>query len=376
MTIVTNAMRTTCLTNAAELDSIATSWNGLAGAVPFRRHEWLATWWRHYGEGAELAITCVWDDDQLVAIAPFLLERCRTKGRILRLLGTGEVCSDYLSILCRGGHEEQIVSLVAERLLEDDRWDALHLDGIDAQDSLTPQLVAELARQGCLVYEGAGPNCWRLQLPKTWTEYEARLSKSHRKQTRRLIERVFNSDRAELHTASNVSDFAIAQQILIDLHQRRRQALGEPGCFASPSFLAFHQDVMKRLLASGLLRLHWLELDGRPAAAEYHVADGGVIYGYQAGVNPELLDEEPGRLAAIATLRLAVEQGFTAFDFLRGDEPYKAHFRAEPRPSVRYRLAPRRPAARLRHRAWNVVESVKEQWRDREAGKRTLHAEI
>src|SRR5687768_3725033 len=129
-------MRITCLTNAADLDALAEPWNGLAGGVPFRRHEWLAAWWRHYGEGSELAITCVWDDEQLVAIAPFLLERSRTKGRVLRLLGTGEVCSDYLGILCRPGREEQIVPVVAERLLADDRWDALHLDGIDAQDAL------------------------------------------------------------------------------------------------------------------------------------------------------------------------------------------------------------------------------------------------
>ena len=48
---------------------------------------------------------------------------------------------------------------------------------------------------------------------------------------------------------------------------------------------------MPRLLAAGLLRLHWLELDGQPVAAEYHLADGGVIYGYQSRRGAERLDE-------------------------------------------------------------------------------------
>src|SRR5207244_453594 len=83
------------------------------------------------------------------------------------------------------------------------------------------------------------------------------------------------------------------------------------------------------------LRLHWLELDGRPVAAEYHIAGEDIVYAYQSGIEPEVLHEEPGHLAAIATLQLAIAQGYRAFDFLRGDEPYKAHWRAQPRPPCR-----------------------------------------
>jgi CelD/BcsL family acetyltransferase involved in cellulose biosynthesis len=170
---------------------------------------------------------------------------------------------------------------------------------------------------------------------------------------------------------SEPSQLAQGRQILIDLHQRRRRSLAEAGCFSSPAFAGFQEEALRRLLAAGLLRLHWLELDGRPAAAEYQLGGDGVIYGYQAGVAPELLQEQPGRLAIIATMRQAVEQGVAAFDFLRGDEPYKAHFRASPRPLVEYRIAPRRATARWRHRAWSVRENVKEWWRSgREDAKR------
>jgi hypothetical protein len=34
-------------------------------------------------------------------------------------------------------------------------------------------------------------------------------------------------------------------------------------------------------------------------------------------------------------------------DFLRGDEPYKGHFRAAARPSLALRIAANRPLARL-----------------------------
>ncbi len=341
------------LTTVAELDRLAGAWNELAGGIPFRRHEWLASWWRHYGAGGELYTLAVYDGaEKPIGIAPLFLERSRVQGRVLRVLGTGEVCSDYVGLLCRAEQAAEIAVSLADWLCAaaDDRengWDALRWEGIDSRDEVVARMTEELAARGCLVNRRDGPNCWRLELPSSWSAYEASLSKSHRKQVRRLIDRTLDKNRTVLHTVTDKSQLAKGRQILIDLHQRRRRSLGQAGCFSSGAFAAFHDEVMERFLAAGMLRLHWLELDGEPAAAEYHVSGGGVIYGYQSGVAPELLHEEPGRLAAIATLRLAIEQGFTAFDFLRGDEPYKAHFRAQPRPLVEYRIAPRRAGCPL-----------------------------
>ena len=45
-------------------------------------------------------------------------------------------------------------------------------------------------------------NCWRIELPATWDEYLATLSKSHRKQIRRLERDVFETGRAVLHTVA------------------------------------------------------------------------------------------------------------------------------------------------------------------------------
>jgi CelD/BcsL family acetyltransferase involved in cellulose biosynthesis len=147
--------------------------------------------------------------------------------------------------------------------------------------------------------------------------------------------------------------------LLVKLHQLRRQSLGQVGCFASGIFTGFLHDAAAAMLADGKLRLHWIEIDGVPAAVEFQLAGGGVTYAYQAGVNPVLLDEEPGRLINIATIRHAIEHGESGFDFLRGDEPYKAHFRAEPRETVTYRIVPQRTLAQVRHGLWLAGDSVK-----------------
>jgi CelD/BcsL family acetyltransferase involved in cellulose biosynthesis len=208
--------------------------------------------------------------------------------------------------------------------------DLLKLSGLAHNDLPAGRLAAHLAERGNTIHRRAGPCCWRLRLPDGWEAYEAMLSKSHRKQVRRLLRSLEGPGRAVLHTVAEPEELPRAMEILTDLHQRRRRSLAQPGCFASARFTAFHRAVVGPLLESGRLQLHWLQWAGRPIAAEYHLAGDAVIYAYQAGVDPDSLEHEPGSLITLAVLRRAMEQGYREFDFLRGDEPYKAHWRAEP----------------------------------------------
>ena len=203
-------------------------------------------------------------------------------------------------------------------------------------------------------------NCWRLELPVDWDSYVASLGKNLRRELRRLERELLSTDRVVLHWVTRLDELPQAMDILVDLHQRRRAMLGEAGCFASPRFLAFYRDVVPELLRRGQVQFYWLELDGRPVAAEYQLVGDGTLYAYQAGVDPESMEHQPGKLINLAILRQAIERGYRAFDFLRGDEPYKARFGAQPRPNVEFRVVPRRTVAQLRHNLWLAGNSVKE----------------
>ena len=353
-------MRIFCLTTLAELAPYADDWERLAGGVPFRSWTWLTHWWRHYGPQSDgealrtrLATLCVFDDaDALVGIAPWYLDCSAMRGRVLRPLGSGEVCSDYLGVLCQPAREEAVVGALADYLVQnalDDgpdalRWDLLALDGVDTEDRAMSALADNLAAAGCSVHRQARLSCWRLDLPTDWDQYFASLGKHLRRDARRL-ERELGAGRVTLHVATRLDELPRAMAILVDLHQRRRKTLGEKGCFASARFAGFYRDVVPELLRRGRVQLYWLEFDGRPAAAEYHLAGDGVLYVYQSGMEPELLEHKPGNLINLMIVRQAIERGYRAYDFLRGDEPYKARFGAQPRPSVELRIVPPRAAA-------------------------------
>ncbi|MGH7134605.1 MAG: GNAT family N-acetyltransferase, partial [Pirellulales bacterium] len=230
-------------------------------------------------------------------------------------------------------------------------WGAIELGGVDAGDLVSHCFIDRMREFGAFVDCQPGPNCWRVELPATWNDYLALLSKSHRKQVRRLERRWFASGRAVLHSVVQPADLDRGLDILADLHVRRRGNFGEAGVFADERFAAFHREVAEQLLADDALRLSWIEFDGRPVAAEYQVAGKHVVYAYQSGIDPAALDLEPGRLAMMATLRRAIENRYRSFDLLRGDEPYKAHWRARPRASMEVRIFAAQGADWFKHRA-------------------------
>ncbi len=347
------------------LRQLTDQWNCLSRGVPFRSHQWLASWWENYRAEGELYLLAVRSNETLVGLAPWYRARSLANGLVLRQLGSGEVCTDYLSLLATEEHEKRVVSAIADWLVnEDNTWDFLELTGVDESDQMTANLVARLEAGGCGLHQQPGLNCWRIDLPETWEEYVASLSKSHRKQVRRVERRLLDEGRAVLNTAESGEQLTQAMEILVDLHQRRRKSLGEPGCFASDRFSAFLHQAAERLFDKGLLRLHWVELDDRAVAAEFHVCGGGVTYAYQAGVDPDAMDDEPGRLINIATIKAAIEDQQQAFDFLRGDEPYKAHWRAQCRPAVEYRVAANHATAQLRHAVWLAGTRMKDWIKD------------
>jgi CelD/BcsL family acetyltransferase involved in cellulose biosynthesis len=366
-------MRVVRFSDLEELAPYASDWDRLAAGNPFRSWAWASTWWRHYGAagnngGSRLCVLGVKDGKgRLTGIAPWSVEPSGIWGGVLRFLGSGEVCSEYLGVLAEAGREEVIAGALADWLAgasaPADRWDMAELTSVDAEDFTTRLLIRALHRRNLMVHCRPGPSCWRIELPRTLQDYFVVLSRSRRRKIYRAEKQWLNTGRAQVHVARTAEDLARAQDVLIDLHRRRHESLGKQGCFDAGRCTAFHREVMRQLLAQNRLLLYWVSIDGRPVAAEYMLRGGGVVYAYQAGMAPESLAMAPGQLSLLIGIRHAIGEGYSAFDFLRGDEPYKAHWRAAPRPVLEFRFAAPRRTSRARLGLWLAGSRVKEEFK-------------
>ena len=357
-TRTTELFRVTCVRSLEALAEHRAAWNRLAGGVPFRRWEWCETWWRHYAEpGWQLHVLLVSDSDgSIVGIAPCYLSRSLQGGRVLRFIGGGEVCGDFLSLLAVPGLERPVAQRVAACLgaTATGVWDSIHLEGVTVQDSACRWLVQAMRARGCYVDQTIVSHTWRVPLRRDWDGFVGGLSKHARRKVRTLQRHTIDAGRVRTNEVTSPEDLSHGLHILRELHQRRRLSLGQRGCFSSQRFADFHAEVAARFLKAGALRLRWLELDGQPAAAEYGFTDEDTIYLYQSGFDPAVAEENPGWLQTVLSLRNAGEAGYRGLDFLRGDEPYKAAWGAVSTPLVDLRIINRHWGARLRHMAWQA----------------------
>ncbi len=343
--------------------ALADDWNRLAAGVPFRRFEWFEAWWRHYGRpGWELLLLVVEDEfGRLVGVAPFYRAGGVVRGRMVRMLGSGEVCSEYQTILAVKGRELEVAAAIADWFDAPSagEWDQLLLSAVTEFDPAVSALAAEFSRREYVVHQRRGMCCWRTALAADWDQFLRGLSSSRRARVRQLTRKYFDTGRVAVRSASEKQSLADGFQILVDLHQRRRRSLQQAGCFASPQFAGFHAEICGKFYAAGVLRLLWTELDGRPVAAEYAFTGEKTVYYYQTGLDPAACGADPGWLGMIGSLSRAIDENHRWFDFLRGEEPYKASWGAAPQMTMETRIVARHGLARLRHAAWLNREQLR-----------------
>lgn len=343
------------VTEIDELAKLDFSIGADAGA-PFLSKGWLVPWCKHFlGPGDTLHTIVLRDGGNVVAIAPLCIQLLRGKGRVMQFLGTGAACSDYLTVLCKEQYEEAATRVLACELeAAKDDWDRIELDGVLKSDPRVRRLSELLEESYCSVHQVAIESCWRLALPKSLDEYLANSSKNHRKKSRRMLKR-FETGEVTVNEASDQASFETGYAALKDLHSRRWQSLGQPGCFASPDFDNFLRAASWELLCEDRLSLVWIQAGDQTIGADLAIKTGSGFYAYQSGISPEHLDNNPGRLLNLWQIKRAIESGCEYIDFLRGDEEYKAQWQAEPAACVRYEIVP----PKLRSRAVQAAISAR-----------------
>ncbi len=130
-------------------------------------------------------------------------------------------------------------------------------------------------------------------------------------------------------------------QQVVRLHELRWEGAEHGGSFAKPGFGEFLSAAVERWFADGVLQLLVLEQGGVPTAGAINVAVGSKLNVYLVGRDPQFDRLQAGWMLSFMLIEQAFASGLAEVDFLRGDEPYKQHLRAEPIPQVRIKVTGR-----------------------------------
>jgi CelD/BcsL family acetyltransferase involved in cellulose biosynthesis len=315
------------MTDARSLKSFITEWSDLyercRDATPFQRPAWLLAWMDAFSPRDLLMLT-VRDAEWLVGIAPLLIYR-RDGKRILAFAGGG--ISDYLGLLYVRGREAEVVQAILECVASNPNWDLLQFTDVPADSSLLTLPVFQSH-----TYEHDSVSI--LHLPADRGELLQTFSKRQRANLRNAASRLqrVGGGRIETATPETLSEFL---DDLFRLHTTRWSQSGQPGVLHDESTRNFHRYCAPALLEQRVLQIHRLRVEERTIAIIHSLRDRGIVFCYMQGFDPAYASLSPGTQLMFAVIAEAQNQGFRTFDFLRGHESYKQHWRAEPQPTYR-----------------------------------------
>ncbi len=305
----------------SDLGPWSAQWDALVGAMllptPFLRSWWLA----HTAEGEPQFVLLV-DGERLLGGAAFQVTR-RYGCEWVQLLGDGPLEPDHLDLVAAPADRRAVVDAVRHWLGRDGSRvvdvagvapDAAILDALPGRGRTTPLSVAPYAA-----------------LPAGIDEYLAGRQGTLRSTISRTRKRL-----QKLGVECRVAPADAVDASLAALEQLHDERWGDESGFAH-AWRRFAAAARDGAAAGDVRFVELVDADGNVIAIEVELCVADRMCFYQAG---RLTDHEwrgSGSWLKAEAIELAISEGATEYDLLRGDEPYKAQWSTATRSLVRHR---------------------------------------
>jgi len=300
----------------------------------FSTPEWLGSWWKAFGsEKQMLALAFSNEGGELLGLAPFYVDaagsRSFARWNLLRLVGDGSEDSDNLELVVKPGYENACAEAFLDWLSSTPDWHLCVLNTLPSDSTVANALLRALKSRGWKFTVTPRPGL-RLDLPDQWDEYLARLSTNQRSKVRNLRRRLEKAYDFRIFKCANSKDLPACLEALFELHQRRWQMLEEPGTFASAARRRFYFQMARSFLDRKWLEFWFLEVNGKPVAAQFGFRYRDTVYHLQEGFDPDFAVHRAGFVLRSYVLERLISEGVRCYDFLAGLGNAKEHWGTRP----------------------------------------------
>src|SRR4051812_7337316 len=309
-------------TSLTEFCALAQEWERLGGAAPargpFNTWMWHYAWWDEHRAKRALMIAVARRGGVATGIVPLYVDtvrKCGVRVQVLRLLGTLSEANPYnVAPLIDAESAPTTSRALAEALARMEGYDVLELADLEASNPLVGELLRMADAAGRRTEVRRTQRLLNLPLPTTWNAYLRSLSTEQRARQRHRRHALLAAHRARFvawHTGTSVEGML---GVLSDL-RRARGLRREAGLGWSGSALA-------EALRENRLRLYWLEVRGRAAAAACAMRVRDRIVVMQSEFDPQYRDWHPVSILMQYAVESAIAERASALDFLRGQQDF------------------------------------------------------
>ena len=321
-----------------EWEALSQDWEQIIRDTPgctiFSTPEWLGAWWKAFGDAKQLvALSISSAGGEVIGLAPLYLEGLEDRHlngvRRLRLVGDGTEDSDNLELIFRSGHEADCSEALLAKLSSETGWDVCELNTLNSNSTIARTMLFCLKERGWPT-KVRKRDCSAVPLPDNWETYLHQLSREHARGIERYTRRLGRHYEVRISKCATEEELLPSLEVLFDLHQRRWKSQGQPGSFSGPERRRFYRDLSLGLLRRGWLEFWLLELNGKPAAAQFAFRYGNTVYQLQEGLDPQHYSDRAGIVLRAHVLKQLILQGARQYDFLGGIDAHKQSWAAQP----------------------------------------------
>ncbi|MEV7541720.1 GNAT family N-acetyltransferase [Streptomyces sp. NPDC089915] len=318
------ALTVTLCRDSRQFAALEESWNRLVRecptATPFQSHAWLHSWWLSYGKDGRLRIVLVRRGEDLVGAAALML----VHRPLPRLVPLGGPITDYFDVLVSREHAAQVVPALARGLHRAARSAVVDLREV------RPGAAAEAVLEAWPGVSSRLTDSTCMELPAL--PFDQLVKRMPASGAQRVRAKLRKTDAAGIEE-HEVTEHEVPQAVrtLLRLHEKQWRGRGVTPEHLRPRFAEHLTRATRRMVRAGEGRLTEFRLDGKVVAANVTLMSAALSGGYLYGADPGLRE----RKVDVATLLLrheagrALEEGRPVVSFLRGNEPYKNHWRPE-----------------------------------------------
>jgi CelD/BcsL family acetyltransferase involved in cellulose biosynthesis len=323
-------METRLFRSIEELLSIEDDWADLLNRVslktPFQQPAYNRHWWSTLGGGewdeGELWVFAGYDPaDRMVGLAPLFLAPAAGEARELRLIGSKEI-SDYLDLITEDDHGASFIDALLTRLKVDppDGFQRLILDNLLEESATIPRVAERAPVAGWHLSQERIEPSPLLTLPSSFEAYLENLDSKQRREFKRKMRRVADYPaRVTWRIEDKLNAVTREIEVFLGLMENdieKREFLTEP-----------MKEHFRKLAVMGAeadwLHLAFLEVSEEPVFGYLNFIAQNRIWVYNSGFDPDHFALSPGWVLMGYLIQWAIEHGFEAVDFMRGDEDYK-----------------------------------------------------
>ena len=281
---------------------------------PFITPDWLEAWWTSFHDSDELFLRAVYAEAGIIGIAAL-----RINQGIARFVGSANV-SDYLDLIVKQGSETEFLTTILNEI-QKAGIKKLELESLRPDSTVMRYLVPIAKSNGNVVEIVSTDVSLDIALPATWDSYLASLTTHQRHEIGRKLRRLEEAGGIRFDIKPP-QDTPSELATLIKLLKISRSDKAE---FMTVPMEAYFNRLGEAMNRIRILRFGHLRVGETIVASVLCFDYNETRYLYNSGYDPQYSSLSVGLLSKVYSIKNAIENKMTRYDFLKGAETYKYH---------------------------------------------------